>query len=89
MGALEISSVQSMLTGAARVCFVVVFALALGLAITMGTTFFTVIDSSIDDFIQDYKCKDVHDLNGPWWQRSVNPWLGKHFSHFLDYFYKL
>ncbi|KLO08368.1 hypothetical protein SCHPADRAFT_944511 [Schizopora paradoxa] len=76
LGALEITSVQSMLTGAARVVFVVIFAISLGLGITMGTSLYALIDTSFENFVADYKCVDVHDVNGPWWQRQVNPWFG-------------
>ncbi len=75
LGTLEISTVQNMFTGAVRLVYSVIYSLTLGLAIAIGTNLFTVMNSTVTKEIADYKCTTVHNLNGPWWQMPVSPWL--------------
>ena len=64
-----------MFTGAVRLVYAVVYSLTLSLAIAIGTNLFTVISSSANTEIADYTCSSVHDVNGPWWQMPISPWM--------------
>ena len=77
LGALEISSAQTMIAGSARILYVVIFSATMGFSIAIGTNLYTLLDKSVESKIADFQCAHVHHPSGPWWQQKVNTWLSK------------
>ena len=73
---LELASVRTMMAGAIRLAYAVVFTMTLGLSIAIGTEFYEVVGVKTDGFIIDYTCSIVHHEGAPWYQRPISPWFG-------------
>ncbi|KAF8553122.1 DUF1212-domain-containing protein [Imleria badia] len=72
-GSLELSS-RSLVAGAVRLCFALMYSLFLGFGLAIGAQIYQrILGRSIIGPI-DYTCVDSHDPAGPWWQRTPSLW---------------
>lgn len=76
VGALEIPS-RSIVSGAVRLCYAVVYSLFLGLGLAIGAEIHQKgAPESVVGFETDNR-SDNHDPDGPWWQQTPSVWWGK------------
>ncbi|EGN92570.1 hypothetical protein SERLA73DRAFT_65511, partial [Serpula lacrymans var. lacrymans S7.3] len=69
-GSLEISS-RSLVAGAVRLCFALMYSLFLGFGLAMGAEMYQKMVGKTVVGATDYSCVESHDPLGPWWQRTA------------------
>ncbi|KAH7919249.1 DUF1212-domain-containing protein [Leucogyrophana mollusca] len=68
-GSLELSS-RSLVAGAVRLCFALMYSLFLGFGLAIGAELYQKMLGETVIGATDYTCRDSHDPAGPWWQRT-------------------
>jgi hypothetical protein len=69
VGALELTS-RSIVSGAVRLCFAMVYSLFLGFGLAIGSEVYQKMTGKTIVGSQDYSCALSHNPNGPWWQKT-------------------
>ncbi|KAF8435404.1 DUF1212-domain-containing protein [Boletus edulis BED1] len=72
-GSLELSS-RSLVAGAVRLCFALMYSLFLGFGLAIGAEVYEKIIGRANIGPTDYTCVDSHDPKGPWWQQTPSLW---------------
>ncbi|KAH7910076.1 DUF1212-domain-containing protein [Hygrophoropsis aurantiaca] len=68
-GSLELSS-RSLVAGAVRLCFALMYSLFLGFGLAIGAELYQTMLGEGVVGATDYTCRDSHDPEGPWWQQT-------------------
>ncbi|KAH7886562.1 hypothetical protein F5I97DRAFT_1926861 [Phlebopus sp. FC_14] len=72
-GSLELSS-RSLVAGAVRLCFALMYSLFLGFGLAIGAELYQKLAGEPVFGATDYTCVDSHDPMGPWWQQTPSLW---------------
>lgn len=72
-GSLELSS-RSLVAGAVRLCFAVMYSLFLGFGLAIGAEVYSKLIGKGIIGPTDYTCVASHDPAGPWWQQTPSLW---------------
>ncbi|KIJ62428.1 hypothetical protein HYDPIDRAFT_94568 [Hydnomerulius pinastri MD-312] len=72
-GSLELSS-RSLVAGAVRLCFALMYSLFLGFGLAIGAEMYQKLLGRSIIGPTDYTCVDSHDPMGPWWQQTPSLW---------------
>ena len=72
-GSLELSS-RSLVAGAVRLCFALMYSLFLGFGLAIGAELYQRIIGQSIIGPTDYTCVESHDPAGPWWQKTPSLW---------------
>lgn len=72
-GSLELSS-RSLVAGAVRLCFALMYSLFLGFGLAIGGELYEKIVGQSIIGPTDYACIHSHDPTGPWWQQTPSLW---------------
>ncbi|KAH0835484.1 hypothetical protein J3R83DRAFT_9150 [Lanmaoa asiatica] len=72
-GSLELSS-RSLVAGAVRLCFALMYSLFLGFGLAIGAQLYQRILGQTIVGPTDYTCVYSHDPAGPWWQQTPTLW---------------
>ncbi|KAF8752826.1 hypothetical protein RHS01_07265 [Rhizoctonia solani] len=72
-GSLELAS-RSIISGSVRLCYSIIYSIFLGFGLSIGAELFHAVSGQKVFGSEDYLCTNVHDANGPWWQRTAGPY---------------
>ncbi|KIK99531.1 hypothetical protein PAXRUDRAFT_822693 [Paxillus rubicundulus Ve08.2h10] len=72
-GSLELSS-RSLVAGAVRLCFALMYSLFLGFGLAIGAELYQKLVGQNIFGATDYTCVESHDPAGPWWQQTPSMW---------------
>ncbi|CAE6488452.1 unnamed protein product [Rhizoctonia solani] len=72
-GSLELAS-RSIISGSVRLCYSIIYSIFLGFGLSIGAELFHVVSKQRVWAADDFLCSQVHDPNGPWWQRTASPY---------------
>ncbi|KAF9222193.1 DUF1212-domain-containing protein [Gyrodon lividus] len=72
-GSLELSS-RSLVAGAVRLCFALMYSLFLGFGLAIGAEIYEKLVGQTIVGATDYTCVESHDPAGPWWQQTPSLW---------------
>lgn len=75
-GSLELAS-RSIISGSVRLCYSIIYSIFLGFGLSIGAELFHAVSGQRVLGADDYQCTNVHNPNGPWWQRDASPYWGK------------